>query len=226
VDNCSAVELQELELLIGSRLRREAEAGIRNYELGIRNEKLEAKAQRIEGARQSLAPTGHSLAPTGNHTKANRWSDEDIDYLCENYANMLIPELLAHLPKKTEKAIAFRAGRLGLKKSAECIKRSRENGKNVWTQEDLDWLRKHYADTPMHDILARFPDRTMKAIGVKANLLGVRKTKKHRAPIRRKAAPGGNREQLDAFGKEVGGWYDSYELVKQGDSSPCRRVKN
>lgn len=55
--------------------------------------------------------------------KTKRWTDDEEKLLRENYADSTLKELLQMFPDRTERSINRKAANMGLKKSAEAIRR-------------------------------------------------------------------------------------------------------
>lgn len=57
---------------------------------------------------------------------ANQWSEDEVEILISKYSHYSNAELTKHLPERNEKAINVKATKLKLRKSAETLKRIRE----------------------------------------------------------------------------------------------------
>lgn len=96
------------------------------------------------------------------------WNDNEIAYLKNNYGYKTLTEL-AHELQKSERTITRKAKELGL---------TTENKK--WEFEELLILKQYYEKTDIYDLLKLLPNRSMNAIMLKANKLGLKKEVKNR----------------------------------------------
>lgn len=93
---------------------------------------------------------------------SEKWAEEEIDTLRENYAKMGINDLKRLFPRRTKVSIQLQAQRLKLRKKAP-----------KWTEEEQEFLRQRYAIGTWEEILAALPQRTKGSILVHACKLGL-----------------------------------------------------
>ena len=89
------------------------------------------------------------------------WTDEQDEFLRQNYLTMPIKEIAEHLGR-SEKACTHRANRIGLRKT------------NDWTEEQDEFLRQHYSTKNINEI-AEYIGRTEGACITRASSLGLRR---------------------------------------------------
>jgi Holliday junction resolvase-like predicted endonuclease len=114
-----------------------------------------------------------------------KWSKEEIEKLIEMYPNHSAFEI-AQVLNRTLESVQVKADRLGLRKSHEYfVKKGKEKGKRsallrgdkVWSELELEKLKKLYPVTPTKE-LAKIFGCTIDAIRGQAWLLKLRKNKK------------------------------------------------
>lgn len=108
----------------------------------------------------------------------NGWSEEQLNYLKENYTN---PEIsIEHISKfigKSASTINHMANSLGLYKESN------------WSKEDFEIITLYYPTTPTEELQkSHFKDRTIQQIISFANRNGVFKDKEHQQLIKAKVA--------------------------------------
>ncbi|RTL01284.1 MAG: hypothetical protein EKK57_05045 [Proteobacteria bacterium] len=103
-----------------------------------------------------------------NANKTSYWSQEEIQYLIENYGFKETSEISKYL-NRTGQAIRMKAMYLNVNK-----KIYRE-----WNQEDIDKLIKHYQSKTKKELLEIFPDRTWSKIKSKATNLKIARQRKN-----------------------------------------------
>ena len=106
------------------------------------------------------------------------WNDEKNALMRRLYPTAHLGSLAARLGV-TEKALRSRAKVMGLKR--------RVNKKHPWTQRQIAYLTKHYADTPI-DVLIVKTKHDQKSIWNKAKALGLRKSREFLAEVGRKCS--------------------------------------
>lgn len=108
-------------------------------------------------------------------TKRLKWTDEEVEILKKYYPTGDMDELLKMLPNRTLGRIRDKANKLGIKR--EVVSKRKETGKMlVWTDEEVDLLKKVYADLSNKELLEMFPRFDIRRIRNKARRLGLEKT--------------------------------------------------
>lgn len=90
-----------------------------------------------------------------------RWTDEETQYLKDNYDKKNFAEISVVIDK-SEGAIRAKCFDLGLIK------------KDKWNEEDIEYVKKNYSIMPTKDI-AKILNRTESAVQIKARRLGLKK---------------------------------------------------
>lgn len=106
------------------------------------------------------------------------WTDEKDALLRRDYPTKHLGSLAVRLGT-TLVAMKSRAKRLGLHREV--------NVHHPWTQQQLAYLKKHYADTPL-DVLIEKTKHCQESIYSKAAALGLRKTQEFKSELGRRAA--------------------------------------
>jgi hypothetical protein len=106
------------------------------------------------------------------------WNEEKNALMRKLYPTAHLGSLAARLGV-TEKALRSRAKVMGLKR--------RVNKKHPWTQRQIAYLTKHYADTPI-DVLIVKTKHDQKSIWNKAKALGLRKSREFLQAVGRHCA--------------------------------------
>ena len=96
-----------------------------------------------------------------------KWTEEEIQYLKENYADTDI-KILAKKLSRSKGAIYIKGNYLGLNK---------EDTAQKWTEEEVQYLKDNYADTD-NEILAKNLNRKIESIRNKAYQFNLRKKEK------------------------------------------------
>lgn len=106
------------------------------------------------------------------------WTEEEVALLKEKYEIMTKWELLELFQGRSWQSIKSKAKLLGLKKSDEMITESQRLGNkyrsNVWSDEELEILRKYYPIGGYKLVQEKLPHRNKDAIQVKAHALGLK----------------------------------------------------
>jgi endogenous inhibitor of DNA gyrase (YacG/DUF329 family) len=117
-----------------------------------------------------------------------RWSEEEIEKLKELYSNTSTTEVARFLGR-TVRSVYRMASLLKLKKSKEYLsklakplgeKMAKAKGYRLWTEEEIEKLRRFYSTSTKEQLLAMFPDRPYYSITSKARSLGLRKEIEYR----------------------------------------------
>ena len=93
-----------------------------------------------------------------------KWTEEEIQYLKDNYAHTDI-KILSEKLNRSKDAIYMKGSYLGLEK---------ERVATMWTEEETKYLKDNYADTD-NEILAKRLNRSEGAVSVKSTYLGLKK---------------------------------------------------
>lgn len=103
------------------------------------------------------------MSKNGIKNERFHWTQEDVQYLIENFNNMSLNELTEYYNgRHTKKAISTKAIKLNLTQPQE------------WTQDELDTLKQYYSNVPIDDMLIKIPRRSKNAIILKAVQLGIK----------------------------------------------------
>lgn len=124
----------------------------------------------------------------------NPWASEEIKTLKEHYAHLTYREVSKLLPRRSRSAINKQAMILSLRKdpsvlqaqaviSRKCV--TRKIGHDLWTEAEVDAVRKHYACTTHEEMKALLPSRKLTAISRMAHKLGIHKNSEARSRIAR-----------------------------------------
>ena len=165
---------------------------------------MDAARQALEAANEAIeaAQRAHAGAPAAGSVRAAHkpgdpvlspppagWSEAEIVQLVATGGS---PEALAALAEATgrsPRSVRERWSRL----MRETNIKPRTNARAPilrWTQEELEWLRAHYANASAEDLVVRFPHRRLIAIRIRASEMGLtlpRKVASSRARDRKKA---------------------------------------
>lgn len=138
---------------------------INNFEDGDRKE----ITKRLNRSWKSIRGKANELGLKRNEElwkKGKPWTDEQIEYLKNNYKTTPVDEI-AKVLGRSRKSIFEKASILGL---------SKDNYK-IWTEEDLKYLKENYPTNKTSDV-AQHLNRSEHAVRLKAEELGIRKQKK------------------------------------------------
>lgn len=98
--------------------------------------------------------------------KVKNWSEEELNYLIDNYKNSTVKELAAYL-NKTPGSVSYAANVNGLIKQPH----------NSWTEEQIEFLKDNYVDMTSEEIAKKF-NRSIVSVNAMRDRLGlVRKPK-------------------------------------------------
>lgn len=100
-----------------------------------------------------------------------RWTDEEVNILKENLH--LTYNELSKLIDRSISSIQRKTDNLGLLKEREKAIKSRSK----WTNEDVEYLEKNYPAAPFEE-MTEYLNRSERAIRLKANSLGIARTKR------------------------------------------------
>ena len=101
-----------------------------------------------------------------------RWTDEEIQYLKENYVDTDI-EILAKQLNRSKDAIYIKSNYLGLNKGDTAQK---------WTEEEVKYLKDNYADVD-NETLAKNLNKKIRSVMYKACQFDLKKNKKSKLKI-------------------------------------------
>ncbi|MED4885021.1 hypothetical protein [Bacillus smithii] len=106
------------------------------------------------------------------------WTKEEEELLIKVYPIKTIEELCEIFPDKTEKQINKKAKNLKLRKNKLFIKeyrikKSLEARKDLWSDEELKILQKHYPNGGVYEVQKFLPHKSYDSIRRKANKLGI-----------------------------------------------------
>lgn len=100
------------------------------------------------------------------------WTTREINFLKTNFTSMDYPELLKHLPGRTQKAIACKINQLGLKRRLK--KPGSPAQTTPWSGEEENIVVKYAKTLTVAEIHKRYlPNRTPRAIQSKMRMLGL-----------------------------------------------------
>lgn len=94
----------------------------------------------------------------------SRWTEEEINYLKENYYKKSLNEMSEYLNRNTS-AIKTKACKLNITKN------------QMWTEEEIEYLKNNYKTKTYQELSNNLPGRTKAAIDLKINKLGYKKSK-------------------------------------------------
>ncbi len=115
--------------------------------------------------------------------KKNKWSKKEIKILRDNYPDKYLSELISLFPGRTMRSIEHKAKRVGFEKSKKFNQREIERfsrwSKNprTWMAEEMKNLIENYAASSKLELIELIPNHRYASIQVKANSLGLHKTK-------------------------------------------------
>lgn len=92
-----------------------------------------------------------------------RFTDEDIEFLKENYPSGDWEIIMSHFPHATKQSVMTKASKLGIKMMNE----------NAWTKDELDIVKKYY-ESDIKLVQKLLPNRSYKAIVTKAKRIGIK----------------------------------------------------
>lgn len=117
----------------------------------------------------------NSLKIVRNIVTPRLFSEEDIQWLKDNYSQASLQEIENRFPDIDIQAVRNRANHFGLKRIN--IIRNRINDDNlVFTYEDSEWLKDNYSIKSMEDIISHFDNQFSKSqIYSKAASLGLKR---------------------------------------------------
>lgn len=98
-----------------------------------------------------------------NSKNRKRWSQEEVDILCENYSKLLLKDLCNLLPNRTSDMILSKAKQLKLK--------SYYRGNSLWKKEEIDYIIQNWELTP-DKVMSSTINRTFRAVKAKREELG------------------------------------------------------
>lgn len=93
--------------------------------------------------------------------KFKKWTQEELDYLMENYNKLGPTKILKVLTNRTFLSITQKAQKLGL---SRC---------ELWTDEEVNILKENYSKLGPKKMKDLFPHRTIQGIRTKAKVLGL-----------------------------------------------------
>ena len=105
------------------------------------------------------------LSNTGDFKMANKWTKTEEEFLVKNFNKLETSELAKRL-NRTDRAILYRANKLGLSKN------------RIWTEDETKWLTENYSSLPIQDICIKL-SRTEDSIYKMASRLDLTKEKKY-----------------------------------------------
>lgn len=96
-------------------------------------------------------------------TNRSRWTQKEIDILCQHYAYMKTECLQELLPGRTATSITSKAKSIGL----------RTCGRGDWTDKEIAILRENYASMRAKELQKLLSGRNVESIRQKAYQLGI-----------------------------------------------------
>jgi hypothetical protein len=103
-----------------------------------------------------------------------KWANNEIELLKTEFP-FASDKILAEKLRRTPHSIDWKARELGLCKSEEYLKSNKLT--NEWSSDEVEVIKKYYANLPKKALLELLPRRTWSAIKTKASFMGV-----HRQP--------------------------------------------
>lgn len=120
---------------------------------------------------RNITPTTlQSLARKLGLNKINTWKKQELDILNNYFESERWCNLIQMLPNRSPRMIRERASRLGLKRDPKVFYRE-----DMWTEEQVKFLKDNYAKMPMEKILVYLNSKTYMRILGKANILGLQR---------------------------------------------------
>jgi hypothetical protein len=103
------------------------------------------------------------IADKRNCIRGRTWTEEELQYMRDNYGKVSIAQMRAHLKRKRN-SIQEKAQRMGLTqpKKTESV---------PWTQKEINYLKRNY-EKQGSDVIAAHLNRTVSGVRGKAQLLG------------------------------------------------------
>lgn len=114
------------------------------------------------------------------------WSKDEVSIL-ETYYDSSKESLCALLPDRKWRAITLKAYKIGLRRPTHGFQRG-HTPVNSWPLGEVELLRKSYPTLPPSQLYGLFPDKTPRAIKLKANRLGLKRPSKRFAETREKCS--------------------------------------
>lgn len=102
--------------------------------------------------------------------KINIWKEKEVEILKNHFETERWDALIAMLPGRSARMIRERASRLGLKRASEAFWRD-----DMWTEEQIEFLKVNYPKMPMEEILGYYKDKTYHSIQSKASALKIQR---------------------------------------------------
>ena len=102
-----------------------------------------------------------------------KYTNEDIEFLKENYPIGNWDKIHERFPKISNRAIQHKCSRLGIKFNNEYKVKfdSQIHNRKKWTDGEIEYLKLNYSSIPMEEIHNHLSDRSIDSIILKANAL-------------------------------------------------------
>ena len=103
----------------------------------------------------------------------NRYTNEDIEFLKENYPVGNWDKIHERFPKISDSAIQHKCSRLGIKFNNDYKVKfdSQIHKRKKWTDNEIEYLKLNYSSIPIEKIHNHLSDRSIDSIILKANTL-------------------------------------------------------
>lgn len=102
-----------------------------------------------------------------------KYTNEDIEFLKENYPIGNWDKIHERFPKISNRAIQHKCSRLGIKFNNDYKVKfdSQIHKRKKWTDDEIEYLKLNYSSIPIEDIHNHLSDRSIDSIILKANAL-------------------------------------------------------
>ena len=102
-----------------------------------------------------------------------KYTNEDIEFLKENYPIGNWDKIHERFPKIPNRAIQHKCSRLGIKFNNDYKVKfdSQIHKRKKWTDDEIEYLKLNYSSIPIEDIHNHLSDRSIDSIILKANAL-------------------------------------------------------
>ena len=106
----------------------------------------------------------------------NKYTNEDIEFLKENYPVGNWDKIHERFPKISDSAIQHKCSRMGIKFNNEYRVKfnSQIHNREKWTNDEVEYLKSNYSSIPVEEIHNRLSDRSIDSIILKANSLNLK----------------------------------------------------
>lgn len=113
------------------------------------------------------------------------WTKDEFNILMAKYQSYTQEEILGLLPGRNWDNVRHKAWKLGLRRPETKFKKG-QISHNAWPASEVKLLKKTYPKLPPSELYSLFPNRTIKAIIIKAGRLGLKRPSERFAETRGK----------------------------------------